>query len=141
MSKTGEIIIVEDDSDDRRFLAKILEDLSIKNTVLWFDTTDQALEYLRTTPRSIFVIFSEVNVPGKDGLEFKRQIDSEPKLRKKSIPFMFYATAAHQKDVNEAYTEMTVQGFFQKDSDYDEAKNTVRIIFDYWRVTKHPNTQ
>lgn len=141
MSKTGEILIVEDDSDDRRFLTSILDDLQIKNTLVWFDNTDAALEYLRSTSKSIFVIFSEINVPGKDGLEFKRSIDSDPKLRKKSIPFMFYATTANQREVNEAYTQMTVQGFFKKGSDYEETKNMVKTIFDYWRITKHPNTQ
>lgn len=141
MSKTGEILIIEDDMDDRKFLASILDDLDIKNPLVWFDNTDDALHYLLTTPRSVFVILSEVNVPGRDGLEFKRQIDSDPKLRKKSIPFMFYATTANQKEVNEAYTEMTVQGFFKKGSDYEETKTTIRTIFDYWRITKHPNTQ
>jgi len=141
MSKTGEILIIEDDADDRHLLTSIFDELGIKNPVRWFETTEQALEYLSTTARSIYIIFSDVKVPGKDGLEFKKLIDSDPKLRKKSIPFVFYSTMANQKDVNQAYTEMTVQGFFRKGSDYETVKNTFRIIFDYWSISKHPNTQ
>ena len=141
MSKTGEIFIVEDDADDRQFLEAIIRDLDIENNIVWFDTTEEALNYLLTTTKSIFLLFSDINLPGKNGLEFKKQIDSNPKLRKKSIPFVFYSTMAYQKDVNEAFMEMTVQGFFKKGVDYDETKRMMKTIFDYWKMSKHPNAQ
>src|SRR4051812_46144676 len=107
MSRTGEIIIIEDDRDDREFFSAIVRDLGLKNDIVWFDNTDQAYAYLMTTAKSIFIIFTDINVPGRNGLEFKKKIDSEPKLRKKSIPFVFYSTLASQREVNEAYTGMT----------------------------------
>jgi response regulator RpfG family c-di-GMP phosphodiesterase len=140
MSKSGMLIIVEDDVDDREFLANVLDKIGIKNEILWFDNTNDALGFLLTTTRSIFIIFSDINLPGKNGLEFKRTIDNTPKLRKKSIPFVFYSTAAHQRDINEAYTEMTVQGFFKKGMDTSETESIMKIIFDYWTLCKHPNT-
>jgi CheY-like chemotaxis protein len=79
-------------------------------------------------------------MPGINGLEFKRQIDADPVLRKKSIPFIFYSTAALQKDVNEAYTELTIQGFFIKGNDYNKTKALIRTIIDYWKNCIHPNT-
>ena len=141
MSKTGEIIVVEDDIDDREFFSAVVRDLGVKNEIIWFDNTDQAYDYLMTTAKTIFIIFSDINVPGRNGLEFKKKIDSEPKLRKKSIPFIFYSTLANQKEVNEAYTEMTVQGFFKKGIDYDDTREMIKTIFDYWGMAKHPNTQ
>jgi len=141
MSKSGIILIVEDDIDDRAFLKSVFKKLDITNEIVWFDNTDDTLNFLRKTTRSIFLIFSDINLPGKNGLEFKRIIDATPKLRKKSIPFVFYSTAAHQRDINEAYTQMTVQGFFKKGLDTSETENIIKTIFDYWSLCKHPNTQ
>jgi response regulator RpfG family c-di-GMP phosphodiesterase len=141
MAKGGEIVAIEDDLDDRQFMQAIVRDLGIENTIIWFDNTDEAFDYLLNTTKSIFIIFSDINLPGKNGLEFKRMIDNNPKLRKKSIPFVFYSTLADQKDVNDAYTQMTVQGFFKKGIDYEETKTMLKTIFDYWRISKHPNTQ
>jgi response regulator RpfG family c-di-GMP phosphodiesterase len=141
MSKSGDIVIVEDDIDDRIFLQNVFDKLNIENEIIWFDNTDDTLNFLSKTTRSIFLIFSDINLPGKNGLELKRTIDTTPKLRKKSIPFVFYSTAAHQRDINEAYTEMTVQGFFKKGLDTSETENIIKTIFDYWTLCKHPNTQ
>jgi len=141
MSKSGVIVIIEDDVDDRKFLGEIIRELEIVNELRWFETSESALEYIATTYQSIFVILSDVNLPGKSGLEFKKTLDENPDLRRKSIPFIFYSTAANQDDVNEAFLNMTTQGFFKKGPDYENAKIAIKVIFDYWRLCRHPNTQ
>jgi CheY-like chemotaxis protein len=140
MSKAGEIILVEDDADDRELFRKIIKELNITNQLVWFDNTDEAYNYLQETSKSIFIIFSTVNLPGMNGIEFKSKIDSTPRLRKKSIPFVFYSSQANQRDINDAYLNMSVQGFFKKGDDYEESKALLKLILDYWRVSKHPNT-
>src|SRR5689334_23339503 len=103
MSKHGPILIIEDDADDKRLFEDAVRDIGYTNRIVWHDNTDDAYEYLETTTDSIFVIFSDINLPGKNGLDFKKKIDSTPHLRQKSIPFMFYSTSANQQDINEAY--------------------------------------
>lgn len=136
--KREPIIIVEDDIDDKEMLEHIIKELEIPNNILWFDNTDLAYEYLSTTKQKTFIIFCDINLPGKNGLEFKRQIDQDPILRKDSIPFIFLSTSARQHDINEAYTKMVVQGFFIKGSDYNQMKREIKVIFDYWYLSKHP---
>lgn len=139
MSKTGRILIVEDDADDKEFLEAMLTEIGVKNKLVWMPDATQALAYLNTTIEPLFLIFSDINMPIVTGLDFKRQIDADPVLRKKSIPFIFYSTAALQKDVNEAYTELTIQGFFIKGSDYNKTKAIISTIVDYWKNCIHPN--
>lgn len=139
--KSGPIIVVEDDVDDKEIFEDILRELNITNKFIWFNNCDDAWKYLKSTSEQPFIIFSDVNLPRQNGIEFKRQIDADEQLRKKSIPFIFYSTAVNQHIVNEAYTQMTVQGFFQKSSKYGEMKQNIQIIFDYWKQCKHPNAK
>jgi CheY-like chemotaxis protein len=140
MAKAGPIVIIEDDSDDREVFEEILKELNVPNKTIWFTKCDDAFNYLKTTTDQPFLIFSDVNLPIQNGIEFKRQLDNDEQLRKKSIPFVFYSTSVAQKLVNEAYTKMTVQGFFQKANSYEEIRDNIKLILDYWSVCKHPNT-
>lgn len=141
MSKPGPVITIEDDPDDMVILEDILKELNIPNKLIWFTKSTEAFHYLKTTQEQPFLIFCDVNLPQQIGIEFKRQIDNDPELRKKSIPFVFFSTLIDQRAINEAYTKMTVQGFFQKSSNYTKLKETIRIIFDYWFLCKHPNVK
>lgn len=139
MSKSGPILLIEDDREDKEILEDVLRDLGVKNRIVWLETTHDAYNYLMSATEAMFIIFCDINLPGKNGLELKKSIDDDPELRKKSIPFIFYSTSAHQKDVNEAYSKMTIQGFFQKGNDYAEMKRVISLILDYWTLCKHPN--
>jgi CheY-like chemotaxis protein len=138
--KSGPIILVEDDADDKELMDDVIRELQIPNKLIWFKNCDAAWRYLKTTTDQPFIIFSDVNLPGRSGIEFKRQIDTDEELRRKSIPFVFYSTSVNQHIVNEAYTQMTVQGFFQKSTGYDEMKYNINMILEYWKACKHPNT-
>ena len=141
MAKSGPIIVLEDDADDKSIFEEILQDLEITNKLIWFTKTAETLEYLKTTSEQPFIIFSDINLPVQNGIDFKKELDNDEQLRKKSIPFVFYSTSVDQKTVNDAYTKMTVQGFFQKKNTYNELKETIRLIVAYWEECKHPNSK
>ncbi len=141
MAKKGPIIIVEDDAEDEELFKDILKELSISNKIIWFTDTHTAFDYLKTTKDQPFIIFSDVNLPKQNGVEFKKSIDADKQLRKKCIPFVFYSTFVSKEIVNQAYTQMTVQGFFRKGTSYKEIKSDIKMIIDYWQVCNHPNTE
>ena len=139
--RSGPIILIEDDVDDKDVFLDILKELQVTNPVIWFQNCDDAFTYLSASTEQPFIIFCDLNLPGLAGIECKRMIDDHKELRKKSIPFVFCSTTADQKTVNDAYTQMTVQGFFQKSNSYIEYKNMIKLIMDYWDQCKHPNSQ
>lgn len=61
----------------------------------------------------------------------------DPYLNRRSIPFVFYSTAANPEQVKQA-VELTVQGFFLKGHIMADVKLRVRLIPDYWSVSKRP---
>ncbi len=141
MAKAGPIILIEDDIDDQNILGEALREIGVTNEVISFLNAPEAFTYLKTTTEQPFIILCDVNLPKQNGIDFKRQIDSDPQLRKKSIPFLFFSTSVDQNSVNEAYTEMTVQGFFQKSNTYKDLKKMVKLIIDYWMACRHPNVK
>jgi two-component SAPR family response regulator len=138
--KSGPIIVIEDDVDDKDIFNEIILELSIENEIIWFSNTIDAWNYLKTTTQQPFIIFSDVNLPRQNGIDFKKQVDGDKELREKSIPFVFYSTAVDPRAVKQAYTEMAVQGFFRKATDYEQMKEDIKLILDYWRACKHPNS-
>ena len=138
--ESGPIVVVEDDIDDRELFHEIIGDLQISNKLVWFTNCEDAWHYLKTTSDQPFIIFSDVNLPKQNGIEFKRQIDADAELRRRSIPFVFYSTSVAKEWVDRAFTEMTVQGFFKKGDKYDQIKKDIRLIIDYWKTSKHPNS-
>ena len=139
--KTGPLILVEDDEDDKYLFEKALLENGLKNTLIWFNESNSSYHYLETTADQPFLIICDINLPGLGGLDFKRKIDENHNLRQKSIPFIFFSTSIDQAAINKAYTELTVQGFFQKPDSFSEFKKVLQLIHAYWKTCKHPNSR
>ncbi|MGN6165457.1 MAG: response regulator [Flavisolibacter sp.] len=139
MSRKGPIIIIEDDLDDQDILREVFQELKIMNPLKFFLTCAGGLDYLITTKDQPFLIISDVNLPVMSGLEMRKKINDNERLRKKSIPFIFLSTSATQQSIEMAY-EMMVQGYFEKPTSMKELKSTIQMIVQYWQVCRHPNS-
>lgn len=139
MTSSGPIIIVDDDTDDHFIFKEVAARLNLQNEILFFRNGHDVLPYLRTTTQKPFIIFCDVNMPQMDGLELRKVIQAEDYLRSKSIPFVFFTTGASLHQVRQAY-DLTVQGFFIKESSFTETEKTFKLILDYWDKCLHPNT-
>lgn len=122
-------------------IREVINELNISNEALIFSSASDAFQFLKTTIKQPFIIVCDINMPLVNGFDFKKQVDSDPQLRQKSIPFIFFSTAANKQVVTKAYTEMTVQGFFQKPSNIEGIKKTLFVINEYWKLCKHPNSE
>lgn len=141
MAKLRPIIFVEDDLDDQEFIRDIIKKMGIKNELMFFNNARTAHEFLCRKDVQPFIIISDMNLPGATGLDLKQQIDTDPYLRAKSIPFVFLSTSINKIAVDTAYKHLTVQGFFEKPSNLVELEQTIRLIFDYWKLCRHPNSE
>lgn len=139
MTKKGPIILIEDDKDDQELMKEILHQVHISNELICFTNGKEALQYLKTTSEQPFLILSDVNMPLMNGLELRALINEDEELRNKSIPFVFLTTTASRSAVKQAY-DMSVQGFFEKGSNMKDIGKTIRLIYDYWQLCRHPNS-
>ena len=75
-----------------------------------------------------------------DGLELKRKIFEDERLRLKCIPFLFFSTSEASSSIIEAYS-FGVQGYFIKPNSLPEYKNMFQAMIDYWGYSQHPNKE
>jgi DNA-binding NtrC family response regulator len=134
----GKIILVDDESYEEDFLETALtkNDWDIK--IEYFNKVDDALEHLRINADEVFLIISDIQMPNKNGMDFKRLLDEDEYLCQKSIPFIFVSHALSREFVIEAY-KYHVQGFFKKPYTPGEQAIMFEIIVNYWINCLHPN--
>jgi CheY-like chemotaxis protein len=140
MAKNGPIVIVEDDHEDQEILETALREIGTTNALIFFTNGPEAFMYLKSTRDQPLLILSDINLPRQNGIEFKKQIDEDPILRSKSIPFIFFSTSVDKTAVNQAFKKMTVQGFFQKSNSFQELTEVLNVIITYWKMCHHPNS-
>ena len=133
------ILIVEDDPDDQDILKSVCAEIGVGDQLLFFSNGNKVLEYLNTTTQKPLLILCDINMPLMDGLELLENICHDAFLKRKSIPFIFFSTAASPAQVRRAY-ELSVQGFFLKENSFEELKKTMHLILRYWLKCRHPNS-
>lgn len=138
MNKLGPILMIEDDQDDQDTFRDIFNELDYKNEIIFFEDGELALEYLIKTSAEPFIIFSDINMPKLSGMELREKVHQNEDLRIKSIPYLFFSTNAEQKHVVDAYSK-SIQGFFIKPTNYNEIKETIKSIVEYWQKCVSPN--
>jgi len=136
-SSQNPIVIVDDDDDDHYFFRKISQKLQIPNELLFFTNAHDALEYLELPESNPHLLLCDINMPLMNGLEMRRYINNNEVLKEKSIPFIFFSTAASQNQVREAY-QLNAQGFFLKGQSLEEIETTLMAIFEYWSICQYP---
>ena len=104
MKKNGEIIIIEDDEDDRLLLKDIFESLGYPNKLTFIDDSMKVIEYLSTRDVTPFIIFSDINMPKLNGFELREQILADSEISAKCVPYIFLSTSNVPENVLKAYS-------------------------------------
>lgn len=129
------IVIIDDDPDDHEMIDRVIRKMDSTIAIKKFYDGEEALRYLQTTADAPFLILCDINMPMMNGLELKKQIDQDPTLKQKAIPFVFLTTTGNGDQVKKAY-QMHVHGFFTKGQSYEELKGSLEVILRYWLLSK-----
>jgi CheY-like chemotaxis protein len=100
------ILLADDDADDRSFFEEALEEISLateltiaKDGVELMTALD---EIVTEEPPPPHVIFLDINMPRKNGIECLKEIRENP--RKKNIPIVIFSTTANEKAIETTYS-------------------------------------
>jgi CheY-like chemotaxis protein len=133
------IIIVDDDTDDLEFLSQAFIDMKVENEIIVFDNGFKFLEYVWTTEKKTFFILCDMNLGVINGLELKRKIFEDSRLRLKCIPFLMMSTSKATAKIMEAYS-FGVQGYFVKPTTQKGYEEMLHAMMAYWDYSQNPNS-
>lgn len=116
MSKT--ILFVDDDADDRDFLAEVLKDVNPSVNAVFAENGLKAIEYLSDTKEKEqlpCLIVLDLNMPFLDGKETYKKIKNELKLE--SVPVIIF-TSSHNPNDKILFSTLGVE-FITKPDDFN----------------------
>jgi two-component SAPR family response regulator len=137
MSNKGPLILVDDDPEDQELVLLAFRELGFKEEIKTFNSAADALSFLYDTEQEPFLIVSDVNMPKMDGISFKKKIDECRILSIKCIPFVFLSTSTQ---FVQQTCELNIQGYFEKGTSWEQLCETMKIILQYWKSTRHIRT-
>lgn len=133
----GKLLLVDDNPAEEIIMNGAIKEGNWDISLVFFSKPKKALEYLKESNDEIFLIISDINMPGMNGFDFKKAIDADEDLARKSIPFIFFSNSVRKEDVIQAY-DNRIQGYFQKPPGLTEAIALLDKIFNYWLISNHP---
>lgn len=142
MSRTVEILLIEDSLSDANLIIKGFNQSNVKgfnldsipNNLHWIEDGETAMEYLRqqdqyaSVPRPDLILL-DLNLPGMDGREVLAEVKSEPDL--KLIPVVILTTSADEHDVLRSYN-LNANCYVTKPLDVHQFIQVVQLISTFW---------
>ena len=120
------VLIVDDSSVMRKIVQRSLRLAGLDiETVLEADNGEEALSVVRQN--SIDMIFSDINMPKMDGLEFVRQLQGLEAA--KGIPVVMITTEGSQSRVVEALS-LGARGYIRKPFTPDQVKERIAPLLE-----------
>lgn len=135
---TNPIIIVDDSAGELELIQSAFDDLNVKNERIVFKDGVSFLEYMKVERGGFLFILCDINMPKITGIELKKIMQDDQRLRLKCIPFILLSTGSAQASVMEAYS-YCVNGYFIKPDSFAQLKDMLHSMVTYWNQSQHPN--
>jgi CheY-like chemotaxis protein len=137
---TKQILIAEDDADDRYLIGTAFAEKGYKETIEFVENGVELLHYLDHVnstsmgDEKIFpcVILLDLNMPKKDGREVLKELKQHPVFKK--IPVIVFTTTKNEIEIKRCY-ELGANSYVVKPLTFDELLMVVENIRSYWFAT------
>ena len=131
------VLLVEDNDNDVLFMKMACQRTGIPHSLQVVRDGDAAVNYLggagiyadRASHPSPDLVFLDLKLPGRDGLEVLKWIRAQPGL--KNLPVVMLTSSLAKSDMGRAY-ELGVTSYLRKIASPAEFGQGVRVILKYW---------
>ena len=126
------ILLADDDDDDRLFFKDAIGEVKVKTVVNMVNDGVELMDYLNNADTRLpNLIFLDLNMPRKDGMECLKEIRSNHKLKDLSI--VIYSTSGLEKDIEETFVK-GANIYIKKPNDFEELKSILdKVININWQ--------
>ena len=136
MNAQKPVLYIEDDEIDVINMEEAFAELRIANPLKLAGNGVEGLAYLRDEQREKpCVILLDLNMPKMGGIEFLREVKSDPILRR--LPVVVLTTSQEESDKIESY-DLGVAGYMVKPVGDSKFKEVIKTIEMYWTLSETP---
>ena len=120
------VMLADDDEDDRLFFTEAFQEIKIKTVVTTLNNGIELMNYLNKEDAVLpHVLFLDLNMPGKTGLDCLREIKSIDRL--KNIAIAIYSTSASDEDIEDTFVE-GANVYIKKPHEFSTLKNVLSDV-------------
>ncbi len=129
-----DILLIENDPAMAHLTKEAFREAGMFEQISCVSNGDDALAYLRREPKYADqpppdLIFLDLHLPKKSGLEVLSEIKANPKLR--AIPVVVVSGSANPQEVREAY-ELHASCYVRKPDNLDDFLRFIAVCFTFW---------
>ena len=120
------IILADDDEDDRLFFTDAFSELKINTKVNTFNDGVELMNYLNSDDAILpQVLFLDLNMPKKNGLECLAEIKSNNKFE--DIAIAIYSTSSSEEHIEETFVS-GANIYIKKPNDFESLKKILSDV-------------
>lgn len=98
------ILLADDDEDDRMIFQDAINEVKVKTKITVVNDGVQLMEYLQETRDELpHIVFLDLNMPRKGGIECLKEIRGDANLKDLSIAI--YSTSASEEDIEDTFVK------------------------------------
>lgn len=121
--KNLNVLLADDDTDDCYFFKKALKEIAVSSYLDIVHDGEQLMSYLLKNSEHLpTVLFIDINMPRKNGLECLSEIKQNKKL--KDIPIVMFSTSNSLDTINMLF-RCGAHIYIHKPSDFEQLKQVI----------------
>ncbi|MGG8497958.1 response regulator [Tenacibaculum sp. TC6] len=120
------VILTDDDLDDRLFFEEAIEEIEVATKLTTFNHGQHLMDYLHSNEAVLpDLIFLDLNMPIKNGMECLTEIKRTPKLQ--NIIVAIYSTSSSEADIEETFVN-GASIYINKPETFKELKKAIEKV-------------
>lgn len=138
MQAPEKILLADDDDDDRLLFTDVLREYS-KDAQLSFAHNGEHLMSILRAEQLPDVLFLDLNMPLKNGIECLQEIRSDEKL--KDLAVVIFSTSSHPGTINQMY-DLGAHLYVRKPNDFNALRKAIsEVLKKDWGQPSRPQRE
>lgn len=133
MTKSLNILLIEDDAIEVMKFNRVLKKLELNHKLIEANNGEAALDILKVKDIIPNIIVLDLNMPKLNGIEFLTILKNDEVL--KYIPAIILSTSSNHKDMLECY-KLGIAGYVLKPLKYEDYVDRIKKLLEYWSMNE-----
>jgi|ERR1044071_2377101 CheY-like chemotaxis protein len=124
MHAPAHILLADDDDDDRLLFRDVLKEYSQESNLTFAHNGEHLMTLLRSGELPD-VLFLDLNMPLKNGIECLEEIRGDEKL--KDLPVVIFSTSSHPRTISQMY-DIGAHLYVRKPNDFKTLRKAIQEV-------------